>query len=417
VEETPLILVVRADSGKAADQDGLPLGAFDPLRHRTFEIGLRDWVEEQTALKLGYVEQLYTFGDRGRHAREGDVGHVVSVGYLALTRKAGQPNAALTRAGARWRPWYDYFPWEDWRAGEPPPIVAEAILPAMRAWERADPSAAPPGRALGRRHRFRLAFGVGSTQWDEERALDRYELLYEAGCVFEAQRDGRVPEDASPAPLGIPMRHDHRRILATAISRLRSKLKYRPVVFELMAPEFTLTELQRIGGGDRRPPYSQAELPTPRHGGAAGRADRRHQRRHRRTARGALRRREVLQERPGAGLRFAEARLMGVGPSPSEAARRGRTEQGSSSALRAPCWPKWRRSLPVPPDSSSRQARLPTPRGMMAAIRMASATKSRRHWPTSNEPSAAVSAMPRHLSSSPSAAAPGYRCRGWRERC
>ena len=41
------------------------------------------------------------------------------------------------------------------------------------------------------------------------------------------------------------MRFDHRRILATAIARLRAKLKYRPVVFELMPREFTLTELQR----------------------------------------------------------------------------------------------------------------------------------------------------------------------------
>jgi len=305
-DETPLILVVRADSGRAADQDGLPLGAFDPLRHRTFEIGLRDWVEEQTALKLGYVEQLYTFGDRGRHAREGDVGHVVSVGYLALTRKAGQPNAALTRAGARWRPWYDYFPWEDWRAGEPP-IVSETILPAMRAWERADPSAAPPGRALGRRQRFRLAFGVGSPQWDEERALDRYELLYEAGCVFEAQRDGRVPQDASPTPLGIPMRHDHRRILATAISRLRSKLKYRPVVFELMAPEFTLTELQRtveaiagrhIHKQNFRRLVAAAQLVEPTGGTSDATGGR--------PAARFRFRREVLQERPGAGLRFGQ---------------------------------------------------------------------------------------------------------------
>ena len=41
------------------------------------------------------------------------------------------------------------------------------------------------------------------------------------------------------------MRFDHRRILATAIARLRAKLKYRPVVFELMPRGFTLTELQR----------------------------------------------------------------------------------------------------------------------------------------------------------------------------
>jgi hypothetical protein len=38
---------------------------------------------------------------------------------------------------------------------------------------------------------------------------------------------------------------DHRRILATAIARLRAKIKYRPVVFELMPPTFTLLQLQR----------------------------------------------------------------------------------------------------------------------------------------------------------------------------
>ena len=32
-------------------------------------IDLREWVEEQTGLSLGYIEQLYSFGDRGRHAR------------------------------------------------------------------------------------------------------------------------------------------------------------------------------------------------------------------------------------------------------------------------------------------------------------------------------------------------------------
>jgi hypothetical protein len=41
------------------------------------------------------------------------------------------------------------------------------------------------------------------------------------------------------------MRHDHRRILATAMGRLRAKMKYRPVIFELMPEAFSLTELQR----------------------------------------------------------------------------------------------------------------------------------------------------------------------------
>ena len=38
---------------------------------------------------------------------------------------------------------------------------------------------------------------------------------------------------------GQRMTRDHRRILATGIARLRAKIKYRPVVFELMADEFT----------------------------------------------------------------------------------------------------------------------------------------------------------------------------------
>ncbi len=38
---------------------------------------------------------------------------------------------------------------------------------------------------------------------------------------------------------------DHRRILATGLGRLRGKLKYRPVVFELMPEAFTLSALQR----------------------------------------------------------------------------------------------------------------------------------------------------------------------------
>ena len=40
------------------------------------------------------------------------------------------------------------------------------------------------------------------------------------------------------------MTTDHRRILATGIGRLRAKIKYRPVVFELMPTEFTLLQLQ-----------------------------------------------------------------------------------------------------------------------------------------------------------------------------
>lgn len=234
----PQILTV----GGGSEGTGLPSGPFEPLNHRTFEIALRTFVAEQTALNVGYIEQLYTFGDRGRHARVGDTGpHVLSVGYLALTRIPSE-REKLAAAGARFEPWYKFFPWEDWRGGRPK--ILDSILPELLPWAKAAPK--EPGRALGREERLKLAFGNKNLPWDEERVLERYELLYEAGLIEEARRDGREAaiKRKSKTALGEPMRFDQRRILATAIARLRAKLKYRPVVFELMPPTFTLTALQ-----------------------------------------------------------------------------------------------------------------------------------------------------------------------------
>jgi hypothetical protein len=238
--DEPYILV--SNDAKSEVRAGLPYGIFDPVAHRTFEIGLRAWVSAQTALNVGYVEQLYTFGDRGRHAEPGDTGsHVVSIGYLALTRFS-QNAAALRAAGAGFEPWYRFFPWEDWRGGQPD--ILDTIVPLLEQWAKSGKD--DPARPPGRRERLRHCFGVGGSPWDEEKVLDRYELLYEAGLVDEARRDGREAVARGKAgALGESMRFDHRRILATAIARLRAKLKYRPVVFELMRAEFTLTELQR----------------------------------------------------------------------------------------------------------------------------------------------------------------------------
>jgi hypothetical protein len=212
---------------------GLPFGPFYPDRHRTMEIGLRQWVIEQTALDIGYVEQLYTFGDRGRRS-EGPEGadsrneeeHIVSVGYLALSKQCPQPD--------QWSEWYKHFPWEDWRNGRPN-ILNQQIIPYLEAWSGSDEF---------RRLRLQQVFGFPDKAWNDEFVLDRYELMYEAGLVWEAYADGRQKEKIS-SQNGIAMQLDHRRILATAMSRLRAKLKYRPVVFELMPSAFTLTQVQK----------------------------------------------------------------------------------------------------------------------------------------------------------------------------
>lgn len=244
-EEVPRILTVRREpSGDEPAEDALPFGPLEPATDRTLDRGLRRWVREQTGLELGYVEQLYTFGDRNRDPCESHGGpRLVSVAYLALVREAS------VSGGARWRDAYDFFPWEDWRDGHPA-VLDRAIVPALERWAAA--AAEPRGRQE-RRERAEIVFGLGGVGWDGERVLERYEILYEAGLMPEACRDRIARGDAEPLPAGAPepplgrtMSIDHRRILATALGRLRGKLKYRPVVFELLPPTFTLLQLQRV---------------------------------------------------------------------------------------------------------------------------------------------------------------------------
>ena len=246
----PKVFIVRGAENALAtgiatpneDGDALPFGPFDPMRDATIEAGLRRWVDEQTPLKPGYVEQLYTFGNRGRYAGQRDeAARVVSVGYLALTH-ADDALPTAPRAGdkAFWGDWYDYFPWEDWRQGRPK-AVGTVIETGLKRWIAEAPTREEKAH---RRARADICFGMNGVEWDEEKVLERYELLYESRMVYESVRDKGLKVDYVLAP-GRAMLYDHRRILATAMGRLRGKLKYRPVVFELVAPEFTLLQLQK----------------------------------------------------------------------------------------------------------------------------------------------------------------------------
>ncbi|WP_240645715.1 hypothetical protein [Georgenia sp. SYP-B2076] len=196
----------------------LPAGPLQP-EHRSMQAGLRSWVERQTGYELGYVEQLYTFADRDR-----GISPVLEVSYLGLT--------TVPDVTPGWRSWYEYFPWEDRR--DDPGLVAERLEPALAAWAE---SAEPQFRER-RRLRCAVTFGLGGHPWLPGAALERYELLYEAGLVPESR--GGLAGDAP----GLRMDRDHRRILATGIARLRAKIQYRPVVFELLPGAFTLGRLQ-----------------------------------------------------------------------------------------------------------------------------------------------------------------------------
>lgn len=228
IELIAVIVAVNAGDPRVltiSNGSALPSGPFEMV-HRSLQAGLRLWVKEQTHHALGYMEQLYTFADRERTAT---TQRHISISYLGLTREARDADGT----DACWQSWYRFFPWEDRRAGVPD--VMHDITAQLNAW--ADAAATEYDRSQ-RRRRVMIAFGLNGVSWNEELALQRYQLLWEAGLVAET---------GIPAPLitGVAMTHDHRRILATGITRLRAKIKYRPVVFELMPPEFTFLDLQR----------------------------------------------------------------------------------------------------------------------------------------------------------------------------
>jgi hypothetical protein len=163
-----------------------------------------------------------------------------------------------------------------------------------------------------REERMRVAFGLHSASWNEELVLERYELLYEAGLVSEAARD-RALRVERESGFGVAMAVDHRRILATAVGRLRGKIKYRPVVFELMPSAFTLSQLQqtvealsgvRLHKQNFRRLVEQQGLVEETGDITAATGGR--------PARLVRFRREVLLERPAPGLRLRAGRRMAV---------------------------------------------------------------------------------------------------------
>ena len=231
-DNQPRVLIVDQDG------EGLPNGPFDPLKHDSLESGLRQWVAAQTGLDLYYVEQLYTFGNRNRDPIEILGGpRVVSVAYMALTHED-----AVDTSNAQWRDWYSFLPWEDWRSGRPA-LIEEQIEPALAQWIRQSQSKA---RRRQRQDRVNVTFGPdAASDMDAVLSLERFELLYDAELVTESLRDRSIDRNVRDG-MGDELVSDHRRILASALGRLRGKLAYRPVVFELLPGEFTLLHLQRV---------------------------------------------------------------------------------------------------------------------------------------------------------------------------
>ena len=217
--------------------------------------------EEVGPREIRYLETLDTYDGAGRDPRqfageiEPDTGRwiergarTVSKAFLVLldeTEIALAPESATEAVRAAWVNVYSLLPWEDLRE-ERGRRLARQLPARLRQWA----SLAAPTEAAERAQRIRRAWGRSLAAWNEELANERYALLSEAGLVEEAWRDrwGQLRPDVPRALLapGAALAFDHRRMLADAVARIRSKMRYAPGVLAALAGrEVTLPGLQR----------------------------------------------------------------------------------------------------------------------------------------------------------------------------
>ena len=223
-------------------------------------------------VELRYLETLDTYDENGRDPRQfaGEIdpatsrwvergARIVSKAFLALLdgpserlESASGLDADSTGGGmddtgyVTWVDVYALLPWEDLRtdAGR---RLARQLASALGDWAAFDGDA----ESAERLQRVRRAWGRSLEGWNEELANERYGLLFEAGLVDEAWRDrwGQLRADIPRRVLapGQPLAFDHRRMLADAVARIRSKMRYVPGVLAALAGrEVTLPTLQRV---------------------------------------------------------------------------------------------------------------------------------------------------------------------------
>lgn len=205
---------------------------------------LRDGIFEATGVRLGYTDQLATSlvadnrnhdgATAGRHPR-------LHVSYVALSGEKSNPHG-MVRGRHSWMPLYALLPWEDWRSGRPG-IIRNVIEPHLERWR-----AAAPEFEESRNNSVRVSFGTCQGGWDEEKVAERLSLLFGADGLDEVLREHQtvrrpMRDDAAARPADYDERH--LRYVANALSHMRTRIKVKPLVFEMVPERFTLYELQQ----------------------------------------------------------------------------------------------------------------------------------------------------------------------------
>jgi len=200
-EKTLKLLLIKRGDHPDMGQWALP-GGFVRFKESVEEAALRE-LREETNIDQVYMEQLYTWGDVNRDPRT----RVISCSYMALVDRGSlNVQAGDDAVDAGW------FGVEYEVVQEQRQLIADGL----------------------RREKL-----VKITLSHETVQLSALVKLVEI-------REGRVCKVEREILESRGIGFDHAKIIEYAIERLRNKLEYTDIVFNLMPEAFTLSELQQV---------------------------------------------------------------------------------------------------------------------------------------------------------------------------
>lgn len=196
------VILIKRDDYPYIDKWALP-GGFVSIEE-SLEVSAKKKLKEKTGIDNIYIEQLYTFGDVDRDKRT----RVISVGNIALVEKSSIRLNGLdlqNKSGWFW--------------------VDKTLI-----------SSEKQEQYIENKH----LLSIKST---DEKIIINYEITEKIGRdIFRRKETYYRLLNNSTEELAF----DHYKILDYGIDRLRNKIEYTPIAFNLLPRVFTVKELQNV---------------------------------------------------------------------------------------------------------------------------------------------------------------------------
>jgi len=200
-EKDLCVLLVKRGGHPFKDRWALPGGFVRPTESLE-QAAVRELAEE-TGVDNVYMEQLYTWGDPGRDPRT----WVISCSYMALIDASKvKLSAGDDAVDARWF------------------RVSKKLKQEKRKVMRS-------GSVLKQKYSLILASDGMTTETQLEKTVTKH-----------GSRETEEEQILVPGELAF----DHARMISYAVDRLRNKIEYTDLAFNLMPEYFTLTQLQQV---------------------------------------------------------------------------------------------------------------------------------------------------------------------------